>query len=522
MAVSIKTPTEIEKMRVAGRLAAEVLEMIGDYVEPGISTGELDKICHDYIVNEQQAIPAPLNYKGFPKSICTSVNQVICHGIPSDNKVLKDGDIINIDITVIKDGYHGDTSKMFFVGKAQTHAIRLVEVTQECLYKAIDIIKPGTRLGGVVKGNAYGHGFAQTLPAVHGAVDVLYAVTAGEALWIRDWEQRTGAPRKEILVIGVLSPREAVACARAGVDVVLADAGFVDHARAVAEAGLSLGVHVHLDTGLSREGLLPEDVDEALAWLDAVGDAVVVRGVLMHFADVEDVTEQTWARRQLARFEQGRLALSQTLSRMGRPTGLVRHAAASAAAMVLDSSHFDVVRAGIALYGLWPSRETRIGVRALRGEAPRLRPVLSWRVPVQAVKQVPSGTPVGYGCTWTASRPTRLAVLPVGYFDGYPRILGNRAHVLVHGARCPVVGRVMMNHLVVDVTDAPSATCGDVATLLGRDGEMEISADALATAADTIHYELVTRIGAHVPRKGLPTTVAAGQGAPGHGPEGPR
>lgn len=147
--VTIKSPAEIEKMRIAGRLAAEVLEMISPYVVEGISTGELDRICHDYIVNEQGAVPAPLNYHGFPKSICTSINQVICHGIPSDTKKLKDGDIINVDITVIKDGYHGDTSQMFLIGKYQQHLQRLCEVTQECLYKAIDILKPGIHLGDI-------------------------------------------------------------------------------------------------------------------------------------------------------------------------------------------------------------------------------------------------------------------------------------------------------------------------------------------------------------------------------------
>lgn len=149
MPVSPKTPDEIEKMRVAGRLAADVLEMIGPHVKPGISTGELDRICHDYIVNVQQAIPAPLNYNGFPRSICTSLNQVVCHGIPSDSKILKNGDILNIDITVIKDDYHGDTSKMFFVGDVVPHAKRLVRVTQECLYKAIEIVRPGVQLGDI-------------------------------------------------------------------------------------------------------------------------------------------------------------------------------------------------------------------------------------------------------------------------------------------------------------------------------------------------------------------------------------
>ncbi len=149
MSVSIKTPEQIEKMLIAGRRAAEVLEMIEPHVQVGVTTAELDRICHEYIVDEQQAIPAPLDYRGFPKSICTSVNQVVCHGIPSEKKTLKNGDIVNIDITVIVDGYHGDTSKMFFVGKPLPHAEGLVAVTQECLYKAIEIVKPGCRLGDI-------------------------------------------------------------------------------------------------------------------------------------------------------------------------------------------------------------------------------------------------------------------------------------------------------------------------------------------------------------------------------------
>ncbi len=148
MTIKIKTPEEIEKMRVAGRLAAEVLEMIGPYVKPGVTTNELNQICHDYIVNEQGCIPAPLNYHGFPKSICTSVNHTVCHGIPNDKK-LKNGDIINIDVTIIKDGYHGDTSKMFYVGDVAPHAQRLCEITRECMFKGIEQVRPGARLGDI-------------------------------------------------------------------------------------------------------------------------------------------------------------------------------------------------------------------------------------------------------------------------------------------------------------------------------------------------------------------------------------
>ncbi len=149
MPVNIKTADELEKMRISGRLASEVLIMISDHVVPGISTGELDRICHDYIVNQQQAIPAPLNYNGFPKSICTSVNHVVCHGIPSDDKILKNGDIINIDVTTIKDEYHGDTSIMLEVGKAAPAASRLIKTTQEAMYKGIELVKPGARLGDI-------------------------------------------------------------------------------------------------------------------------------------------------------------------------------------------------------------------------------------------------------------------------------------------------------------------------------------------------------------------------------------
>ena len=148
MSVLIKSPEEIRKMRVAGHLAADVLEMIGPFVVAGQSTEELDRICHDYIVNTQKAIPAPLNYRGFPKSICTSVNHVVCHGIPS-SKQLKNGDIINIDITVIKDGYHGDTSRMFIVGDASIRARRLVDITYECMRIGIETAKPGARLGDI-------------------------------------------------------------------------------------------------------------------------------------------------------------------------------------------------------------------------------------------------------------------------------------------------------------------------------------------------------------------------------------
>jgi methionyl aminopeptidase len=146
--IKIKSAQDIEKMRVAGRLAAEQLEMIEEFIVPGVTTSELDRICHDYTVNIQHAIPAPLNYHGFPKSICTSVNYQVCHGIPSEKR-LKNGDIINIDVTVIKDGWHGDTSKMFYVGDVSIAAKRLCKTSRECMLLGIEMVKPGVKLGDI-------------------------------------------------------------------------------------------------------------------------------------------------------------------------------------------------------------------------------------------------------------------------------------------------------------------------------------------------------------------------------------
>ena len=160
--VSIKSPAEQQAMRVAGRLAADVLDMVTPRVVAGITTGELDRICHEYIVDEQRAIPAPLNYKGFPKSICTSVNHVVCHGIPGERR-LRLGDIVNLDITVIKDGYHGDTSRMFLVGPCSVLARRLCGVAYDAMWLGIREVAPGRRLGDVgsaVQRHVEAHGYS--------------------------------------------------------------------------------------------------------------------------------------------------------------------------------------------------------------------------------------------------------------------------------------------------------------------------------------------------------------------------
>jgi alanine racemase len=302
-----------------------------------------------------------------------------------------------------------------------------------------------------------------------------------------------------VLVIGAIAPEEAVALAREGVDAVVADHSWREAGAVLRAARLErpLRVHVHIDTGLGREGFTLEQLPRDTGFLAEDRDVFELAGVLSHFSNTEDVTEQAYALAQLEAFETGVARLVEQLSPAHPPQ---RHIAASAASLVLPRARYDALRVGISLYGLWPSPETRLSARLVLGELPTLRPVLSWRCRSQVVKWLPAGSYVGYGCTYRCSEPTRIAVLPVGYFDGYPRLVSGKAHVLVNGRRCPVLGRVMMNHLIVDVTRATPDERPVTATLLGHDGDEAVSAEALAGWAQTIHYEVVTRLGAHLRR----------------------
>jgi len=361
-----------------------------------------------------------------------------------------------------------------------------------------EVLGPAVRLGGVLKGNAYGHGLAEALPHAHAACDALYVIEARDALAVRAMEAKSQAARRQVLVLGAIDGEEAVELAQVQVEVALTDPGQARFVPALRAAKARLRGHVHVDTGLGREGFTVPELPKALEWLAQARDAIEVAGVLSHFANTEDVTEQSYAAQQLAAFEEGAKRVRE--ARGSLPAPLERHIAASAAALLLPQARQDVVRVGISLYGLWPSSETRLSARALLGRVPELRPVLSWRCRSQLTKWLPAGSYVGYGCTYRCPVDTRIAVLPMGYWDGYPRLLSSRAHALVNGQRCPVLGRVMMNHVVIDVTRAARGEGPVTATLLGRDGDEQVSADQLAVWAQTINYEIVTRIGAHLRR----------------------
>ncbi|MEY4066057.1 MAG: hypothetical protein RIR26_2265 [Pseudomonadota bacterium] len=379
------------------------------------------------------------------------------------------------------------------------HALRANAALMRSLLKtAVSGTEGVKKLGVVLKANAYGHGLLEVLPIIHPLVDIIHLIAPTDALLIRRREEELNLPRRRILVLGATSPDECIALARAGVEVTICDAHVFESVEALRAAGVTADAHVHIETGLSREGFFPAEISSKLAFLGGPDCPFRVRGALSHFANTEDVTEQQYALGQLAAFEEGVKALEGILGKSHPP--LERHIAASAATLILTEAHCDFVRVGISLYGFWPSPETKLSARIVHPQLPKLSPVMSWKCRSQIVKSLPAGAYVGYGCTFRCERPTRIAVFPVGYFDGYPRLLSGRAHVLVNGHRAAVLGRVMMNHIVVDVTGVTGDDSPVVATLLGSDGSETVTADMLAGWAQTIHYEVVTRIGAHLRR----------------------
>jgi alanine racemase len=245
-----------------------------------------------------------------------------------------------------------------------------------------------------------------------------------------------------------------------------------------------------VETGVYRQGVGLRELDAVLEILESAPGLRLV-GLSSHFADIEDTTDHTFAQAQQARFTQ----YVEALTARGH-SELCLHMSCSAAAILWPSTHHGMARVGISAYGIWPSRETLVSARAMGRNALTLQPALTWQVRISQVKTVPAGETVGYGRTWKAPVDTRLAVLPVGYADGYPRVLSNRAHVLIGGRRAPIRGRICMNLCMADVTHVPEAAAGDEAVLLGLQGDEAIRAEDLAEWAGTIAYEVLTWPGA--------------------------
>jgi alanine racemase len=253
-------------------------------------------------------------------------------------------------------------------------------------------------------------------------------------------------------------------------------------------------LHIKLETGTHRQGIEEGDL---LPFIERIKKHpyLIVEGISTHFANIEDTTDHSYAQSQLQRFRHSLNHL--TKNKVEIP---VKHAACSAATILFPETTFDMVRVGIMTYGLWPSKETYLSCLQRQKNPIRLKPVLSWKTRIVQIKEVAEGAFIGYGCTHKTTRPTKVAILPVGYYDGYDRKLSNSSYVLVKGKRAPVRGRVAMNFIAVDITDIQGAKLEDEVVLLGRQGKETINAESLASLCGTINYEIVTRISPLLPR----------------------
>jgi alanine racemase len=346
-------------------------------------------------------------------------------------------------------------------------------------------------LGAVVKSNAYGHGLHEVAGlARECGANWLCVNNLDEAIRLREAGQSG-----RILVMGYASLDGLEDVIRHGLDLVVYNLETVERLeRAAGAQERPARLHLKIETGTHRQGI-PEDRVEAFARQVSEAPGLALEGICTHFANIEDTTDHGYAQQQMLVFDR----VAEALKTAGLKVPL-RHAACSAAAMLFTRTHLDLGRIGIALYGLWPSKETYVACLERGQPALDLRPVMTWKSRVAQLKDVPEGSFVGYGCTYRTTRQSRIAVLPVGYFEGYDRGMSGVAHVLVRGKRAPLRGRVCMNMCMVDVTDIPGVKLEDEVVLLGRQGDERLTAEQLAQWCGTISYEVVSRIHPALPR----------------------
>lgn len=343
----------------------------------------------------------------------------------------------------------------------------------------------------VVKANAYGHGISEVSgAALREGVDWLGVNSLEEGILLR--QNGIDCP---ILVLGYTPIHGLEEAVVYDLRLTVYNLETIDHLAKVSHVLKKKAyLHLKMETGTHRQGIREEDLPSFIKKIQKFPE-LVIEGLSSHFANIEDTTDHTYAKLQLENFQR----ILKTLEN-SKITVPLKHMSCSASTILFPETYFDLVRVGIGMYGLWPSKETYLS-SLLRDPHPiRLKPVLSWKTKIAQIKKVPRGSFIGYGCTYRTNRETLLAVLPVGYSDGYRRALSNSSYVLIKGARSPLRGRVAMNFIMVDVTDTPGVHLEDEATLIGRDGEEVISVDHLASLVGTINYEIVSGIAPHIPR----------------------
>lgn len=340
----------------------------------------------------------------------------------------------------------------------------------------------------VVKSNAYGHGLETVALTVARAVGWFGVDDIDEALRLREI-----GILQPVLILGYIPIERLPECAKHQLSFVAYDRRMLAYIGAH-RTRRPYRIHIKIETGTSRQGI--EGIDLAAFAKQALRTkGVMIEGVYTHFANIEDTTDSSFAMHQLQRF---RTAL-ESLHMLGIEPP-VRHTASSAAAILFPETRYDVIRLGIAMYGHWPSKETQVAAQTFKRRVP-LTPALSWKTVVAQVKEIPKGSSVSYGCTETVGRRTRIAVLPIGYWDGFDRRLSSVGTLLIRGKRAKVLGRVCMNMTMADVTDIPAVKAGDDVVIIGKQGREEIRAEDVGSKIGSIQYEVLARINPRIPRR---------------------
>lgn len=342
------------------------------------------------------------------------------------------------------------------------------------------------RFAPVLKSNAYGHGFEEVFDIIKcrgpKTLCVNY-ISEGVKLRSLGFEGR-------VLVVGPALNEHLEAAYTHRLELVIGNKEILDLWIQRSEKS---HIHIKFDTGMSRQGFNPESADSLAKTLDSFKS--LVAGVCSHFANVEDVTNHSYAEFQLRQFAIAKKAFQ------NRDFKAIYHIASSASALLLEHCRFDLCRIGISLYGQWPSQLTKLSYQSLNASIPKLAPILTWKAAITTIRQVKSGSYIGYGCTFKTYHDIKLAVIAAGYYEGYPRLAAkDNSYVIIKGHRCPILGRICMNMLMVDVSEVKKLQVGEYATLLGSDGSEAIQADDLAQWSETINYELLARIHERVPR----------------------
>lgn len=345
------------------------------------------------------------------------------------------------------------------------------------------LIGPDVLLNVVVKSNAYGHDLVIASKIfVDSGADWLSVHSINEAQTLRD-----AGIKAPIYILGYVQISDLEQAIRLDCRMVVYN---LETIKELGRIDKPVNVHIKIETGTHRQGVLLHELENIVAEIQKHKN-ISIEGLSTHFANVEDTTDDKYFRKQLAEFQEGVAIVENIVGPVP-----IKHCAAAAATILFPESHYQMVRIGVSVYGMWPSEKTKNAYEATAGQLITLQPAFTWKSRIAQIKRINEGESIGYGCAYTTDKETTMAVVPIGYYDGYVRAVGGKAHVLVHGHIAPVLGRVSMNNIVIDISGLRNISIEEEVVLLGKQGDQEITSEMFASWADTINYEIPTRIAA--------------------------